>query len=219
MSNPDSFIDEVTEEVRRDKLFAMFRKYGWIGAVAVILIVGGTAFSEWQKAQAAARAQSFGDAVTVALAKPTPAERAAALSTVGADQGQIAPKALLLASEADKAAAIADLQSLATDASQPKIYRDLAALRLVMLQGKDQPVAERRQSLEALSVPGEAFRTLADEQLAYLLVEEGKTEDAIKALGDLMQDQEAPAGLRARVSQMITALGGTPPEAKDANAG
>ena len=30
MSNPDSFIEEVTEEVRRDKLFALFRKYGWI---------------------------------------------------------------------------------------------------------------------------------------------------------------------------------------------
>ena len=36
MSNPDSFIDEVTEEVRRDRLFAMFRKYGWIG-VAIVL--------------------------------------------------------------------------------------------------------------------------------------------------------------------------------------
>ena len=41
MSNPDSFIDEVTEEVRRDRLFAIFRKYGWIGAVLVALIVGG----------------------------------------------------------------------------------------------------------------------------------------------------------------------------------
>ena len=34
MSNPDSFIDEVTEEVRRDRLFAVFRKYGWIGVLA-----------------------------------------------------------------------------------------------------------------------------------------------------------------------------------------
>ncbi|MFD1808819.1 hypothetical protein ACFSHQ_13850 [Gemmobacter lanyuensis] len=40
MSNPESFIDEVTEEVRRDKLFATFRKYGWIGILAVLGIVG-----------------------------------------------------------------------------------------------------------------------------------------------------------------------------------
>jgi hypothetical protein len=219
LSNPDSFIDEVTEEVRRDRLFAMFRKYGWIGVVAVIAIVGGTAFSEWQKAQAAARAQGFGDAVAKAMALPTPAERETALAAVKADAGQIAPKALLSASEAEKPAALEDLRALAADASQPQIYRDLAALRAVMLAGKDQPIAERRAVLEGLAVPGRAFRTLALEQIAYLLIEDGKTDEAIKALGDLMQDQASPSGLRARASQMITALGGTPPEAKDANAG
>lgn len=219
MSNPDSFIDEVTEEVRRDRLFAMFRKYGWIGVVAVIAIVGGTAFSEWQKAQTAARAQGFGDAVGAAMALPTPAEREKALAAVKADAGQIAPKALLMASEAEKPAALDALRALAADASQPQIYRDLAALRAVMLAGKDQPAAERRAVLEGLAVPGRAFRTLALEQIAYVLIEDGKKDEAIKAFGDLMQDQDAPAGLRARASQMITALGGTPPEAKDANAG
>ena len=41
MSNPESFIDEVTEEVRRDKLFAIFKKYGWIGGALIALTVGG----------------------------------------------------------------------------------------------------------------------------------------------------------------------------------
>ena len=63
MSNPDSFIDEVTEEVRRDRLFAMFRKYGWIGILAVVVVVGGAAWNEWQKARAEARAEAFGDAL------------------------------------------------------------------------------------------------------------------------------------------------------------
>ena len=219
MSNPDSFIDEVTEEVRRDKLFAMFRKYGWIGALGVIGIVGGTAYSEWQKAQDRARAQSFGDAIAEAMAQKTQAERASALNAVAADGGQLAPKVLLMASEADKPAALAALQALAADASQPQVYRDLASLRAVMLMGKDVPLAERRTALEALAGPGRAFRPLAAEQLAYLMVEDGKTADAIKALGDLMQDQEAPAGLRARAEQMITALGGTPPKAAAVDAG
>ena len=67
MSNPDSFIEEVTEEVRRDRLFAAFRKYGWIGGLVVLGIVGGAAWNEWQKNQAAARAQGFGDAMLEAL--------------------------------------------------------------------------------------------------------------------------------------------------------
>jgi hypothetical protein len=67
VSNPDSFINEVTEEVRRDRLFAMFRKYGWIGGLLVVAIVGGAAYSEWTKAQALARAEGFGDAMLDAL--------------------------------------------------------------------------------------------------------------------------------------------------------
>ena len=36
MSDTDSFIDEVTEEVRKDRLYGYLRRYGWI-AVLVIL--------------------------------------------------------------------------------------------------------------------------------------------------------------------------------------
>lgn len=219
MSSPDSFIEEVTEEVRRDKLFAAFRKYGWIGIVSVIAIVGGTAYNEWQKSQAATRAQHFGDALTAAMQLATPAERATALAAVAVDGAQQSPKALLLAAQAEKPEALAALQALAADASQPQVYRDLAGLRAIMLEGKDQPLAERRSQLEALAVPGRAFASLAKEQLAYLLIEEGKTAEAITALGDLIQDQTAPAGLRSRAGEMITALGGTPPEAAATDAG
>ena len=45
MSNSETFIDEVTEEVRKDQLFGYIRKYGWIAVLAVLAIVGGTAFS------------------------------------------------------------------------------------------------------------------------------------------------------------------------------
>ena len=41
MSDSDSFIDEVTEEVRRDRLFGYFRRYGWIAAVVIVVVVGG----------------------------------------------------------------------------------------------------------------------------------------------------------------------------------
>jgi len=31
MSQSDSFIDEVTEELRRDQLFRALKRWGWIG--------------------------------------------------------------------------------------------------------------------------------------------------------------------------------------------
>lgn len=215
MSNPDSFIEEVTEEVRRDKLFAVFRKYGWIAIVVVLALVGGTAWTEWSKSRAEARAQAFGDALIDALDQGTPLERREALAAIPTDGAQTALLKLIMASDPDEdpAATLAALDAVAADATLPAVYRDLAALRRVLVGGADVPLADRRTALQAIAAPGRPYRTLAEELLAYLLVEEGKTDEAIAAMTTLMQDQEASTALRGRLGQMITALGGTPPAA------
>jgi hypothetical protein len=212
MSNPDSFIEEVTEEVRRDRLYGYARRYGWIGAVLVVLIVGGAAWREYSAAQHMASAQAFGDGLIDALDLGEAEARAAALAEVPANGAQSAIKALVQAADpqADRAAAAAALAAVADDATQPQMYRDLANLRRVMLAGGEMPLADRRSVLEEMSSRG--FGLLAREQLAYLLIEEGKPDEAIAALSALMQDQAAPAGLVARASRAITALGGIVPE-------
>lgn len=210
MSNSDSFIDEVTEEVRRDRLFALFRKYGWIGGLVVVAIVGGAAFSEWRKVQAEHRAEAFGDAVLEALDLGKPEDKRAALEGIAADGAQVAILKLMMATDpkSDRAGALAALAALEADASLPQSYRDLATLRRVMVAGAELPLADRRAALDPIAAPGRPFRTLALEQMAYLLVEEGKTDEAISALTALMSDQEAPGGLRSRAEQMVVALGG-----------
>jgi hypothetical protein len=215
VSNPDSFIEEVTEEVRRDKLFAIFRKYGWIAGVIVLGLVGGTIWTEWSKSRADARAEAFGDALIDALDLGTPAERREALSAIPTDGAQRALLQLIIASDPDEdpAATLASLDKVVADTTSPVVYRDLAVLRRVLVGGTDLPLADRRSALQAIAQPGKPFRTLAEELLAYLLVEEGKTDEAITAMTTLMQDQEASSALRARLGQMVTALGGTPPQA------
>lgn len=210
MSQPDSFIEEVSEEVRRDKLFALFRKYGWIGVLLVVLTVGGAAWNEWQKSTRQAAARAFGDAVLTALDAETPEARRAALAGIDATGDKAAIRALLLASDPaeDRAASLAALQALADDPALPVVYRDLAILRRVILLGGEAPVADRRAALDPIAAPGRPYRPLALEQLAYLLVEEGKTDEAVAALRALTEDQAAPEGLRQRASQMIVALGG-----------
>ena len=215
MSNPDSFIDEVTEEVRRDRLFRLFRKYGWIGVVLIVGLVGGTAWTEFSKSRAEARAQVFGDALIDALDTGTPEERREALAAVPSDAGQTAILNLILSSDTaeDQAAKLAALDKVAADATLSPAYRDLAVLRRVLVAGAEQPVADRRTALEGIAIAGRPYRVLAAEQLAYLLIEEGKTDEAITALTALLQDQDASGSLRSRVAQVITALGGTLPEA------
>jgi hypothetical protein len=210
VSNPDSFIEEVTEEVRRDRLFALFRKYGWIGVVVVLGIVGGAGWTEWQRAQAEAKAEAFGDAVLDALDLGAPEDRVAALGSIPTDGSQAAVLQLLLASDptGDRAGTLAALEALANDATQPASYRDLAVLRRVVVAGADLPLAERRAALDPIAAPGRPYRPMALEQMAYLLVEENRTDEAITALTALLTDQEAPGGVRSRAQEMIIALGG-----------
>lgn len=212
MSNPESFIDEVTEEVRRDKLFGYLRRYGWIGILAVFLLVGGAAYREYRLAVKQADSEAFGDAVLDALDQDDPAARSAALAAVDAPGQRRALLGLLQSSdpETDKAAALAALALVAGDATLPASYRDLAVLRRVIVAGADLPTEERRALLEPIAEPGRPYRTLALEQLALLLVETGDPAAAITALEALRQDQEATAGLRRRAGQMIVALGGKP---------
>jgi hypothetical protein len=211
MSNPDNFIDEVTEELRRDRSYALFRRYGWIGALAVLAVVAGTGWREYSLSREAARAQAFGNAVIDAQDIGDAAERTAALAELPGDGGQAALKALVQTADpqTDKAARLAVLAALAGDARQPQLYRDLAVLRQVMLAGPDMPLDQRRSALEGIAQRG--FGVLAREQLAYLLVEQGETTQAIAALTALLQDQAAPQGLKARAAQVITALGGSLP--------
>lgn len=215
MSSPDSFIEEVTEEVRRDRLFAIFRKYGWIGGVLVAALIGGTVWTEWSSAQATARAEAFGDAVIDALDQGTPAERRAALAAIPADGEQAALLHLVLASDPDedRAATLSALDQVAADTTIGPAYRDLAVLRRVLVAGVEMPLADRRNALEGIAQPGRPYRPLALELLAYLLVEEGRTDEAVAAMTALMQDQEASGAMRARVGQMVTALGGSLPDA------
>lgn len=215
MSDSDSFIEEVTEEVRRDRLFALMRRYGWIPILLVILIVGGTAWREYTKAVQITQAQTFGDAILNALEADAPEDRVSALDAVQADTpGGAAILRLLTASEAgssgDDAAAVAALQAVANDAEVPQIYRQIASYKALTRGTETLSVEDRRSGLEALAIPGQPLRLLAEEQLALLEVETSETEAALARLARIVEDAEATAGLRRRASQLIVALGGTP---------
>jgi hypothetical protein len=215
MSNNDSFIDEVTEEVRRDRLFALFRRYGWVGAVLVAAIVGGAAWVEWSRAQEAARAEAFGDALMTALRTEDDTARLAALAEVPADGPQGPLVELLVAGEAiragDTAAADAALKAIAADEGLAVAYRHLAELKRILLLGATMDKAERDAKLAILSEPGAPFRVLALEQQALLLAADGQKDAALEAFARLLEEPQATPALRRRVTQVIVALGGEPP--------
>lgn len=207
MSETDTFINEVSEEVRRDKLYSLMRKYGWIAVLLVVLLVGGAAYNEWRKANDRAAAQALGDAILAAEEQADPNQRATALASLDVSGDAAAVVAMLTAAEGK--VGVDALRALADDASIDSLYRDLAQLKLVSRTASGLDTTERRARLEPLAVPGAPYRVLAEEQLALVDVDEGQTDAAIARLKALLVDDEASGALRRRASQLIVALGGT----------
>ncbi len=215
MSDTDSFIDEVTEEVRRDRMFLMLRRYGWIGALAVVAIVGGAAYNEYSKSQATAQSQKLGDDIIAALAENDAEGRASTLSKVqaGTPGGAAVVEMLVATAQSNSEqveAAIAGLNKVASDGDLPVIYRQIASFKALTLQGDSLSVNDRRQQFEALAQPGAPLRLLAEEQLALIDISEGDVAGGEERLQNILQDSEVTADLQQRASQLIVALGGKP---------
>ncbi len=214
MSETDSFIEEVTEEVRRDKLFALFRKYGWIAGLIIALIVGGAAVNEWRIAARQAAAQSFGDAILSALEEKTPDARAKAIAAIAPDGAEAGVflnlmKAAARAEASDKTTALALLKKVASNPAAPEVYRQLAQLKVVILRGPKMDKGARLAALDELAVAGKPFRLVAMEQKALVLHETGDNDKAIAVLRAILEVPGATQGLLQRAQQLIVALGGT----------
>ena len=91
----------------------------------------------------------------------------------------------------------------------PEIYRDLAALKSVLIEA-DRTPQDRLLALEALSVPGAPFRMLALEQIALIRLSMGDREPALEQLRAILEDAESSADLRDRAASLMVALGETP---------
>lgn len=210
MSNTDSFIDEVSEEVRRDRLFKVYKKYGWIFIVLVLGIVGGAAWNEYSKAKNLAAAEATGAAIQSAIETAD----AAVLNDIAASNSDAAvvarlQQAAIQAEAGERDAAIATLSALSTDANLAPAYRDLALLKLIILDGANMDAAELLSSLDSLAIPGAPYRMLAIEQRALHFVAQGDTEAALGELRLILDAAESTQGLLQRAQELTIALGGS----------
>ena len=208
MSDTDSFIDEVTEEVRRDRLFGYFRRYGWIAAVVILGLVGGTAYNEWSKSAAAQVAQARGDALLDALDMEDDAASIAVLSAIATQEGgDVVASFLAAGSDQNQAANL--LGAIAENTDQPEYIRDLARLKLVTTPD----IVSQEEAvliLTDLSAAGGLYRNAATEMLVAFELERGNVDAAVTLLQAHIQDAQATQEQIQRMGELIVALGATP---------
>ena len=208
MSDTDSFIDEVTEEVRRDRLFSYFRRYGWIAAVVILGLVGGTAYNEWSKSAAAQVAQARGDALLDALDMEDDAASIAVLSAIATQEGgDVVASFLAAGSDQNQAANL--LGAITENTDQPEYIRDLARLKLVTTPDSVSQ-EEAVLILTDLSAAGGLYRNAATEMLVAIELERGNVDAAVTLLQAHIQDAQATQEQIQRMGELIVALGATP---------
>ena len=215
MSDTDSFLQEVSEELRRDRLYRNIRKYGWIAIVLVFIIVGAATYREYMKSQAKTEAELFGTSIIDALNETDSADRISKLQEIIAPgHNSKAIVAMLLSAEAigneSTALEMNGLKDVAESLSIDAHYRDLLNFKILLGSAEIMNVEERVKAYDTLSEPGNPYRLLAEEQMALIELELGNTDNAVKKISQILLDAELTSGLRNRATQMLIALGKDP---------
>ena len=232
MSN-DTFIREVNEEIRQERVRAIWKRYGIIIIALVSLIVLGTiGYVVWERI-AAGRSAADGDRLIAAQELVSDGDFAgaetarAALADDGTAHYPVIARMHLAGVQlqaGDPTAAVAAYDTVASDASAPRPLRDIASIRAAYILVDHGTAEDVRQRAEALTGEGEPLRHPALEAIGLALWKAGDYAGAAPLFGQLVDDFSTPAGMaeRARMMQELIAgeTGPAPtqeaPEAPDA---
>ncbi|MCW5674329.1 MAG: tetratricopeptide repeat protein [Xanthobacteraceae bacterium] len=208
-------IREVDEELRRERLANIWKKYGGYIALAAFLLVAATAgwrgYEYYSRKQAEAASDRFVAAQKLAADATKIDEAIAAFNAIAAD----APGAYKLLARFSTAAELgrkdakqgaAAFDAIANDASVEPLMRELASIRGAVLAVDTADLAEMQKRLQPALADKSAYRHSAMELLALAHLRAGDQGAAQKLLLQLAFDPETPPGLRNRAQRLQAAL-------------
>lgn len=212
----DGFIREVDEELQRDRMAQLWKRFGplVVGAAVVVVaaVAGKVGWDAWQARILAEQSAAFASAEAARgdgnLAAA--AERYAGIAeSAGADVAALArlhqAEAALAAGDANNGMALLD-QVTKTGAVDP-ILRDFAAIALALKHLDDGDTSAVSTVLEDHDASIGAFSHTARELAAVAAIRRGDTAAGIEALQALLTDVGTPDGTRRRASELLAALG------------
>ena len=201
MSLNESFIQEVSDEVRRDRLFTLFRKYGWIGVCLILLLVGGAGVNEWRKSKERVAAEQNGDELRAVLQSFSDSEDVENYLTylnkgLPGNSLAVLNPAFLMSSVVNSSERLVHLETVANNKDLPIVLRDLALLYTFYISELD--FDRKMDMLNSLSGPDRPYRLLAIEAKIDLLLSK---ELFIEALAEvkLLEPDLPSSGMRTRI--------------------
>jgi hypothetical protein len=220
--NDDSFIREVNEELRSDKLRFIWRRFGRVIIALAVLVVLGTAAYSGYRYWAGNQASDTGDKFIAALAladQNKTDDALAALTAIEKDGHGSYPllaqmrAASLQAQKGDKAGAIAAFTAIGKDSSAPPVIQDAARIRAGFLLVETGTYEQVSAAVEEMAVPSNSFRGSAREVLGLAAYKAGNFAKAREWYQAIADDAQSPRNIANRAQMMldiITASGKAP---------
>lgn len=212
----ETFLKEVDEELRRERINNFFTRYGWwvIGAVLLVLAsVGGWLW--WSSRQASER-EGQGENLVAAMEQLGRGSGNAANPQLDAlANGQVEgyrvsalfARATAQADAGNIPAAIATLRSIGDDQNVDQVYRDAALVRRTQLEFDTLQPQEVIRRLGPLAAADSAWLGTAGEMVGVAHLRMNRPDLAGPIFVRIAQDDNVPGSLKARAEAMAGSLG------------
>lgn len=222
-NDTDSFVHEVDQSLREDRMLGIAKRYGpWlIVAFAVVLavMVGWQLWSEQQRSASRAHADEYVAAQEMARSGNLDGAKVEfeRLSGDGPRNYRVMARmerAAILESQGDLEAALAEFDAAAEAASDP-VMRQTAQMRAAYIAAETQDFEALQTRLQPLTESDTRISYLARELLAIEAWEAGQTDIARDTLENLTLAFDAPEGVRQRSQVALSVIGPAPATSAD----
>ncbi|WP_206452872.1 tetratricopeptide repeat protein [Aurantimonas marina] len=221
----DSFFREVSDELRQDKVKAVWTKFGtWIFAAVVLAVAITAGVVGWDRYRSQ-QANASGDSYLAALDLAREGKRdeaVAALQTIAVDGYGAYPDLARMSiggvlHEQDKPGeAVAAFDDVTNDSDVPQPIRDMAAVRAAYILVDSGTLEDVRSRVERLTGDSEPLRFPAREAIALAAWKAGDRETARQLFQQLLDDAGAPNGIAGRARMMLEVIAASDPVAASA---
>ncbi|HUP67542.1 MAG TPA: tetratricopeptide repeat protein [Sphingomicrobium sp.] len=212
----ETFLREVDENLRRDRLRDFVRDYGsWIIVGLILFLAASGGFIWWQQHQ---RSQAEGQVEEISVVykdigagKVSQAakqlDELAGSGSKAVRASALFAKAALALQQNDHKTAIATYRQIAGEGGLPQSYRDAAVIRQTALEFDQIKPDEVISRMQPFAKPGNAWFGTAGEMTALAMIKQGKKAEAGRLFAAVAKDKTVPESIRARAVQIAGSLG------------
>jgi hypothetical protein len=212
----ETFVREVDENLRRDRLRDFFRQNGaWliVGLVLFLAACGGIIWYQQHREKLAEKhveqlAQIYKDIGTGNTAKvPQQLDELSDANSKAVRATALFTRAAVAIQQNDQKTAIATFKAIADDGSLPDAYRNAALIRQTALEFDELQPQQVIARLQPLAKAGNPWFGSAGEMTALALVKQGKPQEAGRLFAAMAKDKTVPDSIRNRSIQISGSLG------------